>query len=366
VQAARQHDEMHEAVRSCIVTVDNLSAAIVKYTNWLKTDGCEIANGTGTRNLSPQQQHVAGSPVYQVAKRLPSSPPTVAPNGGQTKFEIQNERRRTHICNGFASLRDLPLGGIVTVLPDTHHWGKVDTAHYVQLRDYGGRRWSVEFTFPDMYPDVKPSIRIHPARGNDGVPFYPGVDPNTRCLSADASCFFIRPYNLREILVELLNLSAQPLQLAAPSFGTHEPSILTRFAERQYEDVRRKCPNGVSVALPDDHKAWGAQHCIRLLDYHGIRWRVRFERYTDAVEEPVVKLYYDGDDAKTIWAAHTPIHPLVHKYSHVVEFRGRLSSPYTMRKVLLTILNLSFPLLTPAEEDLAAADSYLDEVLKQE
>jgi ubiquitin-protein ligase len=346
-------DEWIAALKQLAIDVQRTAAAIRAIRAPLESVGDAVAvNHT-----------VGGSPVYQVTMRLPSSPSTVAPNSAQKE---QSYRRHTHICDGFASLRDLPLGGIITVLPDTHRWGKVDTAHYVQLHDYGGRRWSVEFTFPDMYPDVKPSIRIHPARGNDGVPFYPGVDPNTCCLSADASCFFIRPYNLREILVELLNLSAQPLQLAAPSFGTHEPSTLTRFAERQYEDVRRNCPNGVSVALPDDRKAWGAQHCIRLLDYHGIRWRVRFERYTDAVEEPVVKLYYDGDDAKTIWAAHTPIHPLVHKYSNVVEFRGRLSGPYLMRKVLLTILNLSFPLLTPAEEDLAAADSYLDEVLKQE
>jgi hypothetical protein len=296
---------------------------------------------------------VGGSPVYQVARRLPSSPPTVAPNGDQI------ERRHARIREGFASLRDLPLGGIDVVLPATHAWGMVDTAHYIQLRDYGGRAWSVEFTFPDMYPDVAPSIRIHPARGNAGVPSYPGVDPETRRVSADASCYFTPPYDLRDILVELLNLSAQPLELAAPSFGNNEPSPLSSAAVRQYNHVCRHCPNRVSVALR------GAQHCIRLLDYRGIRWRVRFERYTGVMDEPEVKLYYDGDDANTIWAAHRPIHPFVHKYSNVVLFSGRLSFPYLMRKVLLTILNMSFPLFQMAEEDRAAADSYIAEVLNQ-
>jgi hypothetical protein len=288
---------------------------------------------------------VRGLP-YRVPMRLPPSPLSPVKTVRKARYDA--------IRNSFCSICDTPLRGIAVEVQLDNSFTE-DIAHFILLKDYGDRLWTVEFTFPADYPHSKPTVRLHPARGNDCQPDYPEVNPGTRVVVGMRMCV---PYQVRDILLELLALSATPLRLPPGHEVREVVGPDNRSIQASLEDVSRDPPNGVAVVLPDEREAWGASHYIQIRDYNGRMWQVQFildAKYNRTVE-PKVKLHPAcGNDGKTE-------HPLVQRVGlnrREVHLGDQVPWPCSMRKILLVILNQTVPELQLSDADRSAAAEYL-------
>jgi ubiquitin-protein ligase len=287
---------------------------------------------------------VRGLP-YRVPLRLAPSQPSSSDKVRQARCDA--------IWRNFRSICDTPLRGVAMVVPtnDIYAW---DIAHFILLKDYGDCVWTVEFTFPDDYPSSKPTVRLHPARGNDCQPDYWEVNSDTRVVGVR----MYPPYQVRDILLELLNLSAESLILPPGHKVQDVVGPDNRVIRACLEDLHRDPPNGVAVVLPHERTAWGASHYIQIRDYNGRMWRVQF----------ILSDKYARNDALTVKLYPTfenngkPEHPLVQPgcfNRREVNLGDQLPFPCSMRKILLVILNQTVPVLQLSDADLSAADEYL-------
>ncbi len=337
--AESKRAKMDEAVRSFVETVDELTRALRRYTEKVKRSVHSV------EDAAPMPPDVRDLP-YRVPMRLPPSPLSPVKNVCNARYDA--------IRNSFRSMRATPLRGIAVVVELDASFTE-DIAHFILLKDYGDRLWTVEFTFPADYPHSKPTVRLHPARGNDCQPDYPAVDTGTRVVVGMRMCV---PYQVRDILLDLLALSATPLRLPPGHEVREEVGPDKKSIQAGLEEISRDPPNGVAVVLPGDRAAWGASHYIQIRDYNGRMWQVQFildANYNRLVEPKVELRPACGNDGKTE-------HPLVQTVGYnrrKVCLGDEMPQPCSMRKILLVILNQTVPELQLSDADRSAATEYL-------